>query len=239
MLARTFPITARFAIVNTLLLAFFSLLVALALNRNNFLTRSLRILYYIPVTMSGIVIAFLFRQIFAAVYNVETMQMGALNALLHIVGLGSFARNWLSDPDFAMICIIVVSLWQSFGFFTLIYLANLQNIPKDYYEAADIDGANLWQKFRYITWPQLAPSLTIVLTLLIIGSLKTFELFLAMTEGGPMGLTKVLSLAIYVAAFQDNRVGLASAYSVVLTVVIAIITISINIYLRKREDRIS
>lgn len=237
-LARTFPATIQFAVVNTILLNVCSLLVALALNRKGKMTGLLRILYYVPAIMSGVVVGYLFRQIFAPVYKVDTMQMGALNAILYSIGLGDLARNWLNDPATAMVCVNLVSLWQQLGFYTLIYLSNMQNIPKDYYEAAEIDGAGSWQKFKRITWPQLAPSLTINLTLIIIGSLKSFDLIMAMTEGKPMGMTKVISYAIYESAFINNKVGLASAYSVVLTAAVGVLTLVVNFLLRRREDKI-
>jgi len=237
-LVQTFPVTIVFAVANTVSLSLCALVVALALNRPSRLTKILRVAYFVPVLLSGIVVGFLFRQIFAAVYDTSTMQMGAFNALLYRVGLGSLMRNWLMDPSFALPCIVFVSTWQSLGFYTLIYLANMQGMPKEYFEAASIDGAGSWQKFRYITWPQLAPALTINLTLLIIASLKSFDLFLTMTSGGPMGKTKVIGLAIYQAAFRDNRVGLASAYSLVLTAAVALLTLVANKFLRRREENL-
>lgn len=230
-----FPNTFYYAILNTLLINFFSFFLALALNRSSALTNILRVVYYVPIILSGIVVGFVFQQIFAPVFKVETMQMGALNGLLHLLGLDSLMHNWLGEKATAMNCVLLVSLWQYLGFHALIYFANMQSIPKDLYEAADIDGVKTFQKLRYITWPMLAPALTINLTLLTIGSLKVFDLMYSLTKGGPGGTTKVIGLAIYEQAFYLRKVGYGSALSVILAVIVFIITILLNIYLRKRE----
>lgn len=220
--------TAYYAIINTLAINFISLLLGMVLSSKIRITNFLRIVFYIPALLSGIIVAFSFSYIFDP-------NIGILNGLLDTLGLSFLKQNWLGNADLAMNSILSVSLWQWMGYHAIIYLANLQSIPGDYYEAADIDGARFWHKFRYITWPLVAPALTINVTLLTIGSLKVFDTIFAMTNGGPGYATETIALSIYFQSFRENRMGYGSALSVVLTIVILVISFTLNKYLRSRE----
>jgi len=135
---------------------------------------------------------------------------GAINSFFRIIGLPHFTRNWLSDPGVALYSVILTGIWQGTGFPMLLFLAGLQTIPRELYEAADIDGATGVQKFFYITIPSLRETFVIVVSLLMIGSLKVFDLIYVMTWGGPGNFTQVLSTWMYFNTFVYHKAGFGS-----------------------------
>ena len=155
------------------------------------------------------------------------------HVLAFIVQLKEKIR-WLTDPKLAMFSIILVDFWKGIGVTTVIYIAGIQAIPTDYFEAAQIDGASRVQRFVYITLPLLVSSINTVFTLSLIGGLKSYELILTMTEGGPGFSTQVLGLSIY-KLFGQGMFGLATCGSVIQFVVISLIIFPLNSYISKRE----
>lgn len=153
-------------------------------------------------------------------YNPD--QFGLLNYLLDRVGIP--AQRWLLDPAQAMPAIIVVAIWSTLGRDIVIFLAGLQNISPEYYEAASIDGASRWQLFRHITLPLLSPTTYFILIISMIGAFKIFALPLFMTGGGPLNRTITMVFSIYQQGFQYFRMGYASAQAYALFAVIFIIT---------------
>ena len=174
-------------------------------------------IFFIPLSISVVLASFVWRYIFANLLNEITGQslLGAKNTVL--------------------IGIIIISLWNNLGSNTMIYIAGLAGIPKDYEEAAMIDGAGLLQRFRYITIPMLMPSFSICITLTLTSSLREFGLVLAATGGGPAGSSETFALLIYNYMFKYSRAGYAQAVSLVFMVVLVAIGLLLNRYFRNRE----
>lgn len=145
-------------------------------------------------------------------------QVGILNYSLSLLGLPP--RSWLKDPDLALSSIIVVGIWQRFGFNTLIFVAGLKNIPNVYYDAGKVDGATKTQLFRHITLPLLAPITFFVIILTIINSFQVFAYIYTMTQGGPAGSTQTVVYTIYTSAFKFFDFGYAAAMAVILFLII-------------------
>ncbi len=149
---------------------------------------------------------------------------GPINQVLMTFGIEN-PPTWISDPNFALISLMIIHTWISIGFSLIVYIAGLQSIPKELYEAADIDGANSWYKFRNITFPLISPTSFFLLITGIIASFKVFDLIAVLTEGGPLNSTTMLVWHLYERAFLDLDVGYASAIAVVLFLFVFSITI--------------
>jgi multiple sugar transport system permease protein len=176
-----------------------------------------RILYFLPTVTSSAVLTLIFMWI----YNTD----GLLNGVLSFVGLPTY--NWLGDPAIALKGIMIMNIWSTAPFYMVIYLAALQNIPQKLYEAAELDGANSWQQFIYITIPILKPVTFFVVAIGIIGTFQLFDqsyIFSAGT-GGPNNATLTLVLLIYQTVFRNLQMGYAAAIAFLLAVVIIIITL--------------
>ena len=152
---------------------------------------------------------------------------GVLNAILNALGLQSLRQDWLGSADTALGAVIFVDIWKWTGFHLVIYLAGLQSIPKDLYEAALLDGASAFQRFWRITVPLLQPFTAINVLLASLGAFSVFDLIYVMTQGGPFKATNVAMVEIYLQAFQFNRFGYAGAMSVVLLGLVATMSILI------------
>ncbi|GAA4491245.1 sugar ABC transporter permease [Actinoallomurus oryzae] len=187
----------------------------------------LRVLLFAPAVMTPVVTAALWKYMLAP--------DGAINGLLDGVGLGSWQQNWLGRGDLALASVIGVIVWQFAGYSMVIFLAGLQGIPAEIHEAAAVDGAGAWQRFRRIVLPLLAPATTINLMLSIIGGLKLFDQVWVMTAGGPGNATETLSTLIYKNAFQFNEYGYSVAIAIVLTIFVAIISSGQYGLLRRQE----
>jgi len=147
---------------------------------------------------------------------------GMLNPLLTGLGLLSAPRAWLASPDTAMVAVIVANLWRGFPFISLVLLAGLQAIPDTLYEAAGVDGAGAWARFRHVTLPGLRRVMLIALTLDVINTVKYFDLIWVMTAGGPANRTEVLATLIYRLAFQFFRTGRAAALAMLMVLALAV-----------------
>ncbi|WIY04728.1 sugar ABC transporter permease [Amycolatopsis mongoliensis] len=143
---------------------------------------------------------------------------GVVNKLLGAVGLGSWQHSWLADPKTALYAVLVPALWRQLGYVMVLYLAGLKGIDPALYEAAKLDGATAWQQFRNVTWPQLRSVNSVVLSVIIIDSLRSFDVVWSMTKGGPYHSSELLSTYMYATAFQSLRLGYASALAVVIFV---------------------
>jgi multiple sugar transport system permease protein len=150
---------------------------------------------------------------------------GMLNPLLTGLGVLSAPRAWLASPDTAMGAVIVANLWRGFPFISLVLLAGLQAIPNALYEAAGVDGAGAWARFRHVTLPGLRRVMLIALTLDVINTVKYFDLIWVMTAGGPANRTEVLSTLIYRLAFQFFRTGRAAALAMVMVAALAVFSV--------------
>ncbi|MBA2666353.1 MAG: sugar ABC transporter permease [Trueperaceae bacterium] len=163
-----------------------------------------RAMYFLPVVTSWVAVALIWRWLYNPAY-------GLINSFLGLIGVRG--PGWLFDPNWAMPAIILTSVWKDTGFVMVILLAGLQGIPRQYYEAASIDGANFFERLRFITIPLLTPALVFALSISLINSFQVFDQVYVMTEGGPAGATMVLVERIVRNAFSFSRMGYASAMS--------------------------
>ncbi len=178
----------------------------------------LRLIFYTPAVLPLVSIA----SIWGWLYN---PQYGAINEFLRLVGLDGLAQPWLGQDSTALAAVMVPAIWLRTGFPMLLYLAALQGINTEMYEAATVDGATRWQQFWFITMPSLRPAHYIVLALSLIDSFKVFDLVYAMTYGGPGTTTQVMGTWMYANVFQYYQAGYGTAIAVVITVIAIIVSI--------------
>lgn len=150
-------------------------------------------------------------------------ESGAVNQFLELFSIDG--PNWLRDPDWAMVAVIVTRVLKTVGLNMILYIAALQSIPRDYAEAARLEGASAWQVFTSITWPLLAPTTLVIAIITVVGSLKVFDHIYLMTGGGPENGTLVLAFYIYEQGFEFFSIGYAAALAVILFVLILILTL--------------
>ena len=214
--------TALRAVWHTLLIAAaitviqngIGLLLAVGVNSLIRTRNVLRVLLFAPAVVTPIVTAYLWRNLLAP--------DGAVNSLLNTIGLSSWRQDWLGDPHLALWMIVLVVVWQFAGYSMVIFLAGLQSIPREIYEAAAIDGSGPVRRFWFIIRPLLAPAITINLMLSIIGGIKLFDQIYALTGGGPGHATDTISTLIYKDAFTLGEFGYSIALAVVLTAIVAV-----------------
>lgn len=193
-----------------------ALWVAFILNKRIAGKKFLRAAFFTPVIVSSVAAAVIWRWVFDP-------NLGLLNFGLDAVGLPTV--NWINDATAAMIALMIVGVWKTFGVNMILFSAGLSGIPDHYYEAAEIDGAGGWHKFYNITLPLLSPTTLFILVLSIIGSFQVFDLVYVLTFGGPLGSTKVLVYYLYEHAFKFFNMGYASAVAYVLFAVLFVLTL--------------
>jgi ABC-type sugar transport system permease subunit len=162
--------------------------------------------------------------------------IGLFSYWLGKIGL-TVNSGWVRDPNLAMPAVIMVGVWKNVGFYMVIYLAGLQSIPRDLYEAAQVDGASPWQRFRNVTWPLLANQTMLVTILCAIATLQAFDQIFVMTHGGPFFRTETLVMLIYRQGFTQFRFGYAAAISWALVLLILVLSLFQFAYFRKRAVR--
>lgn len=206
------------------ILAIVPLIVAVFLNQKIRCLNLYKILIYLPVIVSIVVAAIAFKWLYA--------EQGILNYIMQTV----FQKNigWLTDPNIAIYSVIIVTVWKGIGYYMMIYLAALMGVPKDLYEAAEVDGANEIQKHLTVTVPYIMPTIALVTTISSISALKVFVEIFVMTKGGPINSTQTIVYYIYERAFENLDLGIASAAAVVLLVLVLGFSI-INLLLFERD----
>jgi multiple sugar transport system permease protein len=217
--------TFRIALGNTLYYVIFTVPITMAVALGLALLLNLpirgrnffRTTFFFPYVASLVAVAVVWNMIF-------NPAAGPVNQLLMSLGVQNPPR-WTASVDWAMPTVIMASVWKGMGYYMLIYLAGLQGIPVSLYEAASVDGASAWQKFRYITLPMLTPATFFVSIMCTIAAFKVFDLILVMTEGGPGRATNVLVIQIYNTAFREFRFGYSSAIAMVLFAIVLIVTV--------------
>jgi raffinose/stachyose/melibiose transport system permease protein len=207
-----------------------ALLLALGLNRKMIGRNLMRAVFYIPAVFASITVAAMWRWI----YNPT---LGFVNQTLTSIGLGEWAQSWLGDPQFALGSIFVANIWQAVGFSMVLFLAGLQTVPAELVDAAKVDGASAWQRFRAVTVPALRPTTVVVVILTIINALKVFDLVVGMTGGGPAQSTQVLALWSYTQSFTNHQFGMGGAVATVLLIVTLALVIPYMAWSMKEEDR--
>lgn len=205
-----------------------ALFFALLLNRNLKGGKIFRTLGFLPVVISTVIISL----VWGMLYN---SRRGLFNKLLESVGLDQLAQNWLGDPKWAMISVCITIIWQFVGLYLIIFLAALQNIPQEIYEAAEIDGASEMKKTFFITLPMMRNSIMVAVILCISGSLRTFDLIYVMTSGGPGHSTEVLAMYMFDQTFSSTRYGYGSALSIFIFFFSLLLVYGSTLVLRKKE----
>jgi putative chitobiose transport system permease protein len=216
--------TFYFLILTTPFLVVFPLFLAILINQKIKGKTFYKLIIYLPVVVSIVVVAIAFKWLYAP--------NGLLNYFMETFNLPHI--NWLSSPRVAMISVALVTIFKGVGYYMMIYLASLMSVPKELYEAAEIDGANEFQKHMTVTIPHLMPTIALVSTISAISALKVFVEIYVMTKGGPLDSTKTIVYYIYERAFENLDIGLASAACVVLLIVVMIFSI-INILCFERK----
>jgi multiple sugar transport system permease protein len=194
-----------------------SVALALLLNRKLALRAFWRAAFFLPVVISGAVVAILWSSLYAT-------DVGLLNRLL--VRLGAAPVPWLTSPVIAMPAIALMVTWKNVGFYVIIYLAGLQNIPRSCHEAIELDGATAWQRFRHLTLPLLLPQTILVVTLSTINGFQLFIEPYVMTGGGPLRRTYSIVLYLYTNAFSYQKMGYAATIGVVLAAMIGFVVLA-------------
>lgn len=220
--------TGWFTIMYIPLLVALSLGAAVLVNRPLRGMMAFRSLYFLPNVTSVAVLALVFRRFFSPRPD------GPINFLIGLVGMPP--QKWLIDVNQSMPSLVGISLWEAFGYFMVIWLAGLQGIPNELYDAAKVDGANGWRLHRYVTIPLLRPTAAFIIVIATIGALQVFGSIYILTGGGPVNSTTTVVYQIYNEAFNFNRFGYASALSILFFIMILIVTLIYSKYLRFGED---
>lgn len=218
--------TLLYGIGSTFFQNIIGLLYALLLHQNIRGKSVARTIIFLPVIISPLIMGYIW-------YFFFSFQGGALNDLLVAVGLTEI--NFLANPDINTWIIVFVNTYQYVGIAMIIYLAGLQSISKDFYEAAQIDGASSFEQFKNITLPLLLPSITINMVLNIIGGLKLFDVILALTKGGPGNASQSMSTFMYDLYFAKQDASYAATQGILMTVIILVLSLSALIYFRNKE----
>lgn len=184
--------------------------------------------FYIPVLISGIVSGFIWK----IMYNYN---FGTFNSLLQSVGLEQFKQDWLGNTSLTLVMIGLVMIWKGAGYYMIIYLASLQSVPTELIEAAEIDGASAWQRFKSITIPLISGAFTINFTLSLIKGLKVFDEINVMTDGGPGFTSETLVYLLYKVGFNEGRQGFGTAVGIMLLFIIIILNTLQQKFLKSRE----
>lgn len=225
--------TVYYAVITVLLQSTIPLLVANLLNSGVRGSTVFRTLYFMPVIISLAISGLLWAMIYEP-------NFGVLNTFLRAIGLSGWAKLWLADRGTVVPSVIVVSIWQSLGFYLVIYFAALQNIPQELYEAASIDGANAWDRLRNVTIPMLRPVMVLVIVLNTINGIKVFDQIWVMTAGGPNHASDTLGTYLYSTAFgamgsSNPQLGYATSIAIVILVASFILSI-VQIRIGRRQE---
>ena len=225
---RAMRVTAIITIAGTLAINALGLLFAVLLNKPGRMTNLYRSVFFFPLLLSAVVVGFLWKAILN--YN------GILNGVLEQLGFEKL--EIFGVPSNAILTITILIVWQNVGGVIVLYLAGLQGIPNDLYEAAKIDGAGRLQTFRSVTFPMLAPSMTMCMIFIFTTLAREYDRIAVLTNGGPGGATETAAFTIVKLGINTNRFSYAASLAVILMALGAFISIVMTLYLRKREERI-
>lgn len=225
---RSYLFTFKFALVSTILVNVFSLILALGLNSKIKAKSALRAVYFLPNILGGLVVGYIFSFFFTYI----------LPAAGKAAGIEWLSSSMLSNTKTAWLAIVVVACWQSVAMNTIIYIAGLQTVPEDVYEAGAIDGASGWKKFKNLTFPLIMPFFTINMVLCMKNFLMVFDQIMALTKGGPSQSTESISYLIYQNGMGGGQFGFQSANAVLFFVVIVAISVFQMTVLNKKEEQL-
>ena len=221
--------TLKFTLVVVIVQTGLSLLLAVLLVRNSRRSVLLRALFFFPTILSAVAVGFIWQFVYDPTF-------GLVRGILHSIGLGSLSGSYLGDQQTAIYWVAFSQVWFHTGQLMVVFIAGLQVIPRELYEAAEMDGASRWQQFRSITWPMIAPAMTIVVAFTTIQCFKAFDLILGISGSPtPSGLD-ILSTRIYT-SFANSQFGYASAESIIFMIVIALVVFLQRRVLRATQAR--
>ena len=221
-------VTFWYAVPGTVIVNVLGILFAVLVNKKNLLTNIYRSVFFFPLLISPVVVGFIWKALLN--YN------GIVNQLLALIHMTPI--DFLGNPDIAPFSIMLTNIWRDTGFVTVLYLAGLQAISKDLYDAAWIDGANGWQQFFNITFPWLAPSFTSCVILMFTGYMRLYDIVVVLTNGGPAGATETIAMQVIKVAFNQNRFSYGSAIAIYMLCIVSVFSITLTRFLRKREENL-
>ena len=220
----------RFTFLVVLFQTLFSLIFAIFLVKNSRTNIALRTLFFFPTILSSVSVG----MIWLFMYDPN---FGAINLFFTRLGLEGFALNWLGSESSALYAITFTQVWFHTGQMMVIYIAGLQQIPQELYEAAEMDGASRWQQFRNVTWPMSIPTTIVVMAYTTIQSFRAFDLIFAMTQGGPNNSSNIFAVLIYQTVFSELRIGYAATQSIFFIIVLVFVTILQRRFLNSRYEK--
>lgn len=226
-----FSFTLFYAIATTVLVTVFAIPLALALNRRFFGRGFVRSIFFFPAVPSVAILGLVWT------FILSPLGSGVINSIIGHLGVAPIP--WLSDETLAQVSVIIVAVWAQTGWHAMLYLAYLQALPSDVFEAAKIDGAGRWQEFRHLTLPLLTPAISVSQLLLLTGGLKVYDLPFTLTKGGPGFATRTLTQTIIENGFAQSDVGRASALSVLFLIAVGLIILGQLAVSRRLEERYS
>jgi raffinose/stachyose/melibiose transport system permease protein len=206
--------TGKYTVVFVVCSNVFALFLAVCLTKKFRGANVFRGIFFVPYIMSMTIVGFIWKFIFTQGFS----------KLSEMTNWGIWKLSWLGDPKLAFYSVALVGVWQSLGFYIVLYIAGLQAVPADVLEAATVDGANSRQRFFRVTLPLLGPSITTCIFMSLTNGLKVFDIILALTKGGPGTATYSVTLQIYKEAFQNNNYGLGSAESIIYFLAVLVVT---------------
>ena len=213
--------TFKIAVVSTILVNVISLMLAIGLSSKIKFKSALRGIYFVPRILGGLVVGYVFSYFFT-----------------YIVPALTGTTSMLASTEWAWVAIVVVLVWQACAQTTIIYITGLSSVPEDVYEAGSLDGATGWDKFRYLTFPLIMPSITTNMVLVMKDMLMTFDQIVAMTSGGPAQSTESISYLIYQNGLNNSQFGFQCANAVIFFIVIAVISIAQTKFLNSKEEQL-
>jgi len=220
----------RFTFLVVVFQTLFSLIFALFLVKNSKANIALRTLFFFPTILSSVSVG----MIWLFMYDPN---FGAVNLFFTKIGLDGFALNWLGSESSALYAIAFTQVWFHTGQMMVIYIAGLQQIPQELYEAAEMDGASRWQQFKNVTWPMSIPTTIVVMAYTTIQSFRAFDLIFSMTQGGPNNSSNIFAVLIYQTVFSELRIGYAATQSIFFILVLVFVTVLQRKFLNSRYEK--
>lgn len=216
--------TVKFSVVSIILINAIGLGLALIVTSHIKSSNFLRTVFFMPNLIGGLILGFIWQFIFLKVFT----------TIGELIGMEQL-QGWLSTTETGFWGLVILMSWQMSGYIMIIYIAHLQGVPQELLEAADIDGANLFQRFRYIIFPLVAPAFTVSMFLTLSNSFKLYDQNLSLTGGGPYDSTQMVAMNIFRSAFGENQMAYASAKAVIFFIIVAAISL-IQVYINKKKE---
>ncbi len=221
----SFWLTAKYTVVMVICVNIVGLSLALLVTSKLKSKNILRTVYFLPNLIGGLILGFIWKFIFTKLFE----QLGEM------LNKADIFFNWIDHPTMAFWALVIVGTWQMAGYVMVIYIASIESISDEVMEAAEIDGATSWQKFKSITLPLIGPAFTVSLFITLSNSFKQYDTNLSLTNGGPYGSTELITMNIFTTAFNYNKYAIAQAKSIIFFLIITVITL-MQVYTTKKRE---